>query len=125
MIILSIRTDAQTWWRSAEATVLDRLRDPADRPDSWAMCVALWEQTLHADLDDMAAQTAAYERWNEQVRRTAPADRLLEWQAADGWEPLCTALGKPVPDEPFPSTNSTLEWRERRRQRLLERRTES
>ena len=37
----------------------------------------------------------------------APASRLLEWRASDGWGPLCAALGAPVPAEPFPHTNST------------------
>jgi hypothetical protein len=32
-------------------------------------------------------------------------DRLLEWQVEEGWEPLCTFLGKEVPKEPFPRTN--------------------
>ena len=29
----------------------------------------------------------------------------------DGWEPLCTALGVPVPDEPFPHTNTAADFR--------------
>jgi hypothetical protein len=85
------------------------------------MCIALWRRTLHPDLDDPAANAAAYVRWNEQVRRTAPPERLLEWQASDGWEPLCAALGVPVPDEPFPSTNSTAEFHEGMRQRAAAR----
>jgi len=28
-------------------------------------------------------------------------------RSADGWEPLCTFLGVPVPDEPYPRVNST------------------
>jgi hypothetical protein len=43
-----------------------------------------------------------------------PSDRLLEWQAADGWEPLCEFLNKPVPaDIPFPKGNPTTEWMQR------------
>ena len=41
---------------------------------------------------------------------TIPSSRLLEWNAKDGWEPLCAALGVPVPDEPFPVTNTTEEF---------------
>jgi Sulfotransferase domain len=65
--------------------------------------------------DDAAENAAGYQRWVDRVRRTAPAGRLLEWQAQDGWDPLCRALGVAVPDEPFPSTNSSVEWAERRR----------
>ena len=40
-----------------------------------------------------------------------PADRLLEWKPGDGWEPICERLGLDVPDEPFPVTNTTEEFR--------------
>ena len=56
---------------------------------------------------------AAYERHNGAVRATVPAARLVEWQPGDGWEPLCSALGAPVPDEPFPQVNSSAEFRGR------------
>ena len=41
-----------------------------------------------------------------QVRETVPADRLLVFDVADGWEPLCAFLGCPVPESrPFPRLN--------------------
>jgi hypothetical protein len=30
---------------------------------------------------------------------------------AEGWEPLCKFLNKPIPDEPFPHLNDTQEFR--------------
>src|SRR5207249_1107203 len=48
---------------------------------------------------------AAYERHNDEVRRTAPADRFLDFDVVQGWEPLCAFLGVDVPDEPFPNVN--------------------
>ena len=41
------------------------------------------------------------------------ADRLLVWSPGDGWEPICGALGLPVPDRPFPRTNTREEFIER------------
>lgn len=49
-----------------------------------------------------------------------PRERLLEWSASDGWEPLCEFLDKPVPDEPFPSGNPTTEWAQRVGATMLE-----
>jgi hypothetical protein len=54
---------------------------------------------------------AAYERHNAAVRSSVPLDRRLEWTVADGWTPLCERLGLPVPDEPFPWTNTTEQFR--------------
>ena len=42
-----------------------------------------------------------------------PADRLLQFSAADGWAPLCAFLGVPEPDEPFPRINDTEAYRVR------------
>lgn len=120
LILLSTRTDGATWWRSADATIMGGLRDP-DYPEDWLrLDTDLWRRTLGPSWDDPADNAAAYQRWVDRVRRTAPADRLLEWQASDGWGPLCEALGSPVPDEPFPSANSTVEWADRQRQKDLE-----
>jgi hypothetical protein len=56
---------------------------------------------------------AAYVRHNNAVRAEVPAERLIEWQPGDGWEPICTALGLPVPANPFPHLNTTAEFRAR------------
>jgi hypothetical protein len=47
------------------------------------------------------------------VRDTISKDRLLIFNARDGWAPLCEFLGVPVPAAPYPKTNSTDEFRER------------
>lgn len=42
---------------------------------------------------------------------TRSEPRFLEWRIGDAWEPLCDALGRPVPDDAFPVTNTTAEFR--------------
>jgi len=58
------------------------------------------------DVSD-AHMAAAMERYNEEVKATVPADRLIVWSPADGWEPICEALELPVPDVPFPRIHDT------------------
>ena len=58
-----------------------------------------------------SAALAAFDRYNQTVRETVPARRLLTWQARDGWEPLCRALNVPIPDEPFPHLNTRESWK--------------
>lgn len=67
---------------------------------------------VHAPFD-AAALAAAMERRNQEVRDTVPADRLLEWQPADGWEPLCDFLDVPVPQAPLPRVNDAATFADR------------
>jgi len=46
-----------------------------------------------------------FERHNELVKTSVPAERLLVWSVTEGWEPLCEFLDVPVPDEPLPHVN--------------------
>ena len=48
---------------------------------------------------------ALLERWNAQVHANVPAEKLLVWDPADGWEPLCAFLEVDVPEEPLPHVN--------------------
>ena len=41
------------------------------------------------------------------IKATVPADRLLVWNVKEGWEPLCTFLGKAIPNKPIPNDNKT------------------
>jgi hypothetical protein len=112
VIVLSSRDSAAKWWESADETVLPVLRKPVEpEHEEWQQMVhELFAREIGPDWDDGERAQAFYERHNEQVRREAPAGRLLDWQARDGWEPLCEALGVPVPDEPFPRVNTREEW---------------
>jgi hypothetical protein len=49
-------------------------------------------------------------------RRTIAPERLLAYGVSEGWEPLCAFLEVPVPDLPFPRTNTTEEFRGERPQ---------
>jgi sulfotransferase family protein len=114
-ILLSTRSSADVWWESFSATIAAGLQKqvPPDRPD-WAerraMVLEMLDATFTPGWREREAAMAAYERHNDEVRATAPADRLIDWQPGDGWNPLCRALGVAVPDEPFPRTNSRAEF---------------
>ena len=112
VIVLSTRDSASDWWASANETIFEVMRKPAlpEYGDWLQMCKELLAREIGAGWDDADTAQAFYERHNERVRQEAPAARLLEWRAADGWEPLCRALALPVPDEPFPRRNTRAEW---------------
>ena len=48
---------------------------------------------------------AAFRKRTEDVLAAIPEGRVLVFDPADGWEPLCAFLDVPVPDQPFPHKN--------------------
>lgn len=122
-VLLSER-DADSWERSMRDTVwaiyfgdsfmhhISRARyhiDPLWRDWIDLMISMCWTgrgafagsySTRHEMMDAM-------ERWNDEVKATVPADRLLVWNPKDGWEPICELLDLEVPDEPLPNVNDT------------------
>ncbi len=65
-----------------------------------------------ADLD-RDGLVKAFVAHSEIVKETIPAGQLLVFSVKEGWEPLCTFLDKPIPDEPFPHTNDREEFWDR------------
>lgn len=116
-LILHSERPADEWFRSADATIFELFKKPRDEWDEpgvnpwWDMAVAMLEERFTRDFLERDAAIAAVEAWNADVRASAPPDRLLLWNTGDGWEPICRALGVAVPDEPFPHTNTTAEFR--------------
>jgi hypothetical protein len=116
VVLLSAREDPETWWRSADATILGVVRrDEYPEYEEWLeLAHELMRERIGPAWDDPRVARAAYERHNEDVRARVSPDRLVEWRPGDGWEPLCRALDLPIPVDPFPHVNSTVEWEERR-----------
>ena len=45
------------------------------------------------------ASEAFFNKWVEEVKETVPADKLLVFEAKQGWKPLCEFLGLPEPGQ--------------------------
>jgi len=130
LVLLSRRESPERWYASMDRTVLQGARRTArgtgtdfrppwlDRatPEQAAAMTEMAQAMFggaFADPFDRDGVIAAYERHLAEVRAEVPAERLVEWQPADGWAPLCAALGVPVPDAPFPHENTAEEMQAR------------
>jgi Sulfotransferase domain len=112
LVILSVR-DPDSWYTSCSNTIFAGIGQMVEQGDPWMTAMLRLLGTRFSDqVGDRDAMVAAFERHNDEVRAGVPKERLLEWQAGDGWKPICERLGVAVPDEPFPVTNTTEEFRE-------------
>lgn len=111
VILLSTR-DSEGWWRSCENTIFQAMQRAFDDASTdWTSMASLMFERFGGEMSDKEKSIAAFERHNADVRATADPKRLVDWQPGDGWGPICDALGVDVPDEPFPHTNTTEEFR--------------
>jgi len=113
-VLLTTRS-AESWWKSVSKTIFTSLQDDSVHPDPHrqrvgAMVRKLASRTFGDRLNDRAHCMAVFEAHNAAVEAAIPEGRRLTYHVGDGWEPLCAWLGAPVPDTPFPKTNSREEF---------------
>jgi len=117
-IILTLR-DEDKWYKSISSTIFQVMKGPREEVEPERMATRAMTRQLILDtvfdgnIDDRDAVLAAYRRNIEAVQRDVPADRLLVFDVAEGWAPLCRFLDLPVPETAFPRSNSTEEFQQR------------
>lgn len=110
-VILTVR-DPDSWHRSIMTTFYQARRAfvlrvtqavPTLHQFLTAMECALWQGIFQNRLEDKEHATRIFEDHIDEVKRVVPAERLLVFEAKQGWEPLCSFLNVPVPvDKPYP-----------------------
>jgi sulfotransferase family protein len=110
-VILTVR-DPQKWYDSAARTIHAAANAGRESglPDPDVMRMVdgtVWDGTFDGRFADREYAIKVFEEHNARVKREIPADRLLVFEVAQGWEPLCSFLGVPVPGTPFPRLNDT------------------
>ena len=70
------------------------------------------EQIFVGRMGDADHAMAVFRAHTEEVRRTIAPERLLVYDVAEGWEPLCEFLGVAMPETSFPRINSTQDFQQ-------------
>ena len=113
-VVLTLR-DPQQWYASIEKTILAAARQRPAEPGAGLDMIdaTVLEGTFDGHLGDREHALRVFEEHTAEVRRVVPAERLLEFEVAQGWEPLCDFLDRPVPETPFPRLNDTATFQQR------------
>lgn len=111
--VLTVRS-AESWADSFSQTIYRLMATADEAPPhmrAWFdMSVAVVNRTGFPPGLDRQGLIDAFEAHNDAVRSVVPPERLLVFQAREGWGPLCDFLGVAAPDEPFPRSNDRGEF---------------
>ena len=109
-VLLSLR-DPERWFTSTQETIFSPTLQKFQAGTKWGrMIKATIDDHLGGKMNDRDSLISAFNAHNDAVRAAFGDDRLLVFEAKDGWDPLCQFLGVEVPDEPFPHVNSKEEF---------------
>ena len=111
--VLHTVRDADAWFDSTQATIFASGSLALSDGPLAAFFGSIVDRVSPLDrerLHDRAFMIDYFRRHTEEVKATIPAERLLIYEAGEGWERLCAFLGAPVPDEPFPAENSRADF---------------
>jgi hypothetical protein len=112
-VILTVR-DPEAWFVSTQSTIFGAANSALIDDSGIGQIVrAIAARHFGGVLNDRTRLIDAYKRHNANVRDAIAPSRLLVFQASDGWDPLCRFLDRPVPKTPFPSVNTTDDFRVR------------
>src|SRR5262245_24268422 len=114
-VVLTVR-DRERWYESISKTILTMLSAPEPPPNPTLQAIlamtrdVIVSRAFGGRIDDAEHVKASFDRHNAAVKAALSPDRLLVFDVAQGWDPLCAFLNVPVPPTPFPRMNSTKEF---------------
>lgn len=74
------------------------------------MIQSIWDVYFGGQFSNAEITKARFIAHIEQVKSIVPANKLLIFNVAEGWEPLCRFLQVPIPATPFPNSNDSVDF---------------
>ena len=120
-VILSVR-DASAWYDSARGTIYQVplnfpkwIRKIFPRSDRLMkmMHTTVFGPPFMNRFEDKEFAMEVFNTHIKTVKKNISQDRLLVHTAKDGWEPLCEFLEVPIPEEPYPWVNDSVQFKRR------------
>ena len=116
--VLHTVRDPDGWFDSTQATIFAPGSFADGPPPPLKPFFDSFTTDFAAHLHDRAFMTDYFRRHSAEVERTIPKERLLVYEAGEGWDRLCAFLGVPVPDTPYPTENTRADFQARIAARL-------
>lgn len=111
-VLHSVR-DPDRWFESTQETIFAPTGGAMNPPEPMRPFFESLTRVFGDQIHDRAFMTDYFRRHTEEVKAAIPAERLLIYEASEGWAPLCAFLGVDIPAMPYPSVNSREEFKAR------------
>ena len=122
-VILSER-DPEKWYASIMNTIYPSslaargMDNPDARRRSKMVFEVIWDGLFDGRMEDKDHVIGVYQAHNQNVKDRVPAEQLLVFESSQGWDPLCSLLGVPVPEETYPRVNTTEDFQTMVKERM-------
>jgi hypothetical protein len=111
--VIHTQRDPDRWFESTQATIFAPGSGVDNPPEPMKEFFGMVTSEFTGRLHDRDFMIDHFKAHSAKVIATVPKDRLLVYEAGQGWEPLCRFLGVPVPDAPYPQENSRADFQAR------------
>ena len=106
--VVHTHRDPEKWFDSTQSTIfqpkwIEYLQNSEAGPYMDINIDRHFDNRMH----DREHLIRRFNEHTEAVKAAIPAERLLVFEVAQGWQPLCDFLELPIPDEPFPHVNES------------------
>jgi hypothetical protein len=111
--VIHTTRDPEAWFTSTQATIFAP-DGPVERAIASGGAMGEFFRSFLGDLlphiHDRDFLLEYFHAHEARVRSKIPPERLLVYEAVNGWEPLCDFLGVAAPVEPYPSENTRADF---------------
>ena len=114
--VLLLLRDPNDWYESVEATIYQVAKEKINEPAQLLVRQLFFGEFLKDQFEKRFQAMAVFEKYCAEVKSSVNSTDLVEYSVSEGWAPLCKALSCPIPNEPFPMTNTRPQFRARNRQ---------
>jgi hypothetical protein len=108
--VLHTVRDPEEWFESTQATIFAPGTMAVAPPEPMKPFFGAITGDFEGRIHERAYMTDYFRRHSATVEAAIAPDRLLVYEAGEGWERLCAFLDVPVPDTPFPKSNTRDEF---------------
>ena len=108
--VILTKREAESWYQSVTQTIWKVSQERRSDARSLMVFEVIWDGVFGGRMTEKDHVIAQYQKHNQTVIDEVPKDKLLVFEAKEGWPELCEFLGCSIPDTDYPNVNTTQDF---------------